>query len=203
MLNTAEEKGDFSFNIMDEIFVSTNYQEGMSGAYAIIKKMCNLNKCLNIITTHFDVLAGMDEVKVDKQYFDIEIDENDNIISDYKIKSGVSKKHLALKLLKKKGFDASIIADAEYLYEKLQGFDTKKKDVKEEEKKCVVEDSVVVVGDVIEDGVVVGDVVVGDVVVGDVVVGDKVVVEDVVDKHKKEESINLDDIDLGLDTTNI
>ena len=24
----AEEKGDFSFNIMDEIFVSTNYQEG-------------------------------------------------------------------------------------------------------------------------------------------------------------------------------
>jgi DNA mismatch repair ATPase MutS len=70
----------------------------------------------------------MAEVKVDKQYFDIEIDDNDNIISDYKIKSGVSKKHLALKLLKKKGFDYSIIADAEYLYEKLQGFDTKKKD---------------------------------------------------------------------------
>ena len=73
----------------------------------------------------------MDEVKVDKQYFDIEIDDNDNIISDYKIKAGVSKKHLALKLLKKKGFDASIIADAEYLYEKLQGFDTKKKETKE------------------------------------------------------------------------
>jgi hypothetical protein len=27
--------------------------------------MCNLNKCLNIITTHFDVLAGMNEDKVD------------------------------------------------------------------------------------------------------------------------------------------
>ena len=85
---------------MDEIFVSTNYQEGMSGAYAVIKKMCHLNKSLNIITTHFDVLAGMDEVKVDKHYFDIEIDENDTIISDYKIKPGVSKKHFALKLLK-------------------------------------------------------------------------------------------------------
>jgi hypothetical protein len=48
--------------------------------------MCHLNKSLNIITTHFDVLAGMDEVKVDKHYFDIEIDENDTIISDYKIK---------------------------------------------------------------------------------------------------------------------
>jgi hypothetical protein len=142
MLNNAEEKGDFSFNIMDEIFVSTNYQEGMSGAYAIIKKMCNLNKCLNIITTHFDVLAGMDEVKVDKQYFDIEIDENDSIISDYKIKSGVSKKHLALKLLKKKGFDASIIADAEYLYEKLQGFDKKEEKKIEEVIEVRVKDEV-------------------------------------------------------------
>ena len=120
MLSQAEKQGDFSFNIMDEIFVSTNYQEGMSGAYAIIKKMCQLTKSLNIITTHFDVLADMDEVKVDKQYFDIEIDENDTIKSDYKIKSGVSKKHFALKLLKKKGFDKSIIDDAEYLYEKLQ-----------------------------------------------------------------------------------
>ena len=147
MLSTAEEKGDFSFNIMDEIFVSTNYKEGMSGAYAIIKKMCNLNKCLNIITTHFDVLAGMDEVKVDKQYFDIEIDENDSIISDYKIKSGVSKKHLALKLLKKKGFDASIIADAEYLYEKLQGFD-KKEEKKIEE--VVINDMIVEDVDAVE-----------------------------------------------------
>ena len=182
MLNTAEEKGDFSFNIMDEIFVSTNYQEGMSGAYAIIKKMCNLNKCLNIITTHFDVLAGMDEVKVDKQYFDIEIDENDNIISDYKIKSGVSKKHLALKLLKKKGFDASIIADAEYLYEKLQEFDTKKKEGKEKEKECVVvEDSVVVDDDVVEEGDV--EVVVGD-VIEKVVVVKEVVVKEVNDKEK-------------------
>ena len=120
MLSQAEEKGHFSFNIMDEIFVSTNYQEGMSGAYAIIKKMCQLNKSLNIITTHFDVLADMNEVKVDKQYFDIELDENNNIKSDYKIKPGVSKKHFALKLLKKKGFDKSIIDDAEYLYEKLQ-----------------------------------------------------------------------------------
>ena len=150
MLTKAEEKGEFSFNIMDEIFVSTNYQEGMSGAYAIIKKMCHMRQCLNIITTHFDVLAGMDEVKVDKQYFDIEIDENDTIKSDYKIKPGVSKKHLALKLLKKKGFDTSIINDAEYLYEKLQGVKKEEKKesvVKEEvvEDKVVIEEKVVVV----------------------------------------------------------
>ena len=120
MLKESESKGNFSFSIMDEIFVSTNYQEGMSGAYAVIKRMCNMNKCLNVITTHFDVLASMDEVKVCKKYFDIEMDNSNNIIKDYKIKDGVSRKHMALKLLKQKGFDEEIIKDAEYLYEKLQ-----------------------------------------------------------------------------------
>ena len=103
----------------------------------------------------------MNEVKVDKQYFDIEIDENDNIISDYKIKSGVSKKHLALKLLKKKGFDTSIIADAEYLYDKLQGFDNKKEKaesvgVKEEvlvEEVVLDKDIVVDLDDIIEEDI--------------------------------------------------
>jgi DNA mismatch repair ATPase MutS len=192
MLTTAEQKGDFSFNIMDEIFVSTNYQEGMSGAYAIIKKMCNLNKCLNIITTHFDVLAGMDEVKVDKQYFDIEIDENDKIKSDYKIKAGVSKKHLALKLLKQKGFDASIIADAEFLYEKLQGFDTKKK---KDEKEVVV----VVEDGVIEDIVVIDSVVVEENLVVEeeksVMVKEDIVEEEIKDVVKKDMFIEELDID--------
>ena len=97
----------------------------------------------------------------------------DNFISDYKIKAGVSKKHLALKLLKKKGFDASIIADAEYLYEKLQGFDTQKKDgkEKEKEKECVIEDVVV----------------------------EKVVVND----KEKEKLINVENIDIVLDTKTI
>ena len=120
MLENAEKQKEFSFNIMDEIFVSTNYQEGMSGAYAVINQLCKFTNCLNIITTHFDVLANMQELKVDKQYFDIEMDENDNITKDYKIKTGVSKKHMALKLLKKKGFNSDIIKDAEYLYEKIR-----------------------------------------------------------------------------------
>ena len=122
MLENAEKNNEFSFTIMDEIFVSTNYQEGMSGAYAIINQMEKFPKCLNIITTHYDVLANMKELHVDKQYFDIEInnDAGKQIISkDYKIKPGVSKKHMALQLLKEKGFNPEIIKDAEYLYEKL------------------------------------------------------------------------------------
>ena len=120
MLENAENKHEFSFNIMDEIFVSTNYKEGMSGAYAVINQLCKFNQCINIITTHFDVLANIPELQVNKQYFDINIDSNENITKDYKIKSGVSKKHMALKLLKNKGFNANIIKDAEYLYEQLK-----------------------------------------------------------------------------------
>jgi DNA mismatch repair ATPase MutS len=119
MLETAEKQHEFSFNIMDEIFVSTNYKEGMSGAYAIINQLCKFQHCLNIITTHFDVLANMDDLQVNKHYFDIEVDDADNISKDYKLKPGVSSKHMALKLLKKKGFSPDIIKDAEYLYEKI------------------------------------------------------------------------------------
>lgn len=119
MLESAEKQHQFSFNIMDEIFVSTNYKEGMSGAYAIINQLCKFQNCLNIITTHFDVLANMEDLQVNKHYFDIEIDDEDNITRDYKIKPGVNTKHMALKLLKKKGFSPDIIKDAEYLYEQI------------------------------------------------------------------------------------
>ena len=195
MLKGAEEKGEFSFNIMDEIFVSTNYQEGMSGAYAIIKRMCNMNKCLNIINTHFDVLAGMEEVKVAKKYFDIEIDEVDNIKRDYKIKDGVSKKHMALKLLKKKGFDASIIEDAEYLYEKLQGGVAKVAIATKVVAEVVAE---VVVDSVVDDNVV-GDSVVGDSVVCDSVVGNSSLdTKDILEEDKDNKIINS-----SLDTKDI
>ena len=120
LLENAESRGERTFSIMDEIFVSTNYQEGMSGFYAIIKKLCKFDKCLNVITTHFDVLARMDDINIDKKYFDIELDEEkDKIVKDYKVKNGVSRKHMALKLLKRKGFDSEIINDAEYFYNKL------------------------------------------------------------------------------------
>jgi DNA mismatch repair ATPase MutS len=179
MLKNAEEKGQFSFNIMDEIFVSTNYKEGMSGAYAIIKNMCKMSKCLNIITTHFDVLASMDEVCVSKKYFDIDIDENDNIKGDYKIRDGVSKKHMALKLLKKKGFDASIIADAEYLYEKLQKDSIQKSD-------NIIEEDVKKAEEVIKK------------VEEDVKVTEEDITESKEDIKKKESIIDID-IDIDID----
>jgi len=118
-LRAAEEAGEFSFNIMDEIFVSTNYQEGMSGAYAVINQLCRFNKCLNVITTHFDKLANLEDLKVGRKYFDVEIGEDGNVSRDYKIRDGVSRKHMALKLLRNRGFSDELVKDAETFYEKI------------------------------------------------------------------------------------
>ena len=118
-LKEAEDKGEFSFNIMDEIFVSTNYQEGMSGAYAVINQLCRFNKCLNVITTHFDKLANLEELRVGRKYFDVEIEEDGRVARDYKIRDGVSRKHMALRLLKSRGFSEELVNDAVEFYEKL------------------------------------------------------------------------------------
>ena len=46
-----------SFHIMDEIFVSTNFLEGLSGAYAVVNYLQKFNHSMHIITTHFDKLV--------------------------------------------------------------------------------------------------------------------------------------------------
>ena len=59
---------------MDEIFVSTNYQEGVSGAYAISKKMGSFDNSLCIVSTHFPILCKVfdNTPKFKNYYFSIE-----------------------------------------------------------------------------------------------------------------------------------
>ena len=49
-----------SFIIMDEIFSSTNPHEGISGAYAIAKKMASFDNSVCVITTHFTQLTNLE-----------------------------------------------------------------------------------------------------------------------------------------------
>ena len=122
-----------SLNIMDEIFVSTNYQEGMSGAYAVIKNIEKYNHSLNIITTHFDKLLEFPLSQYQFKHFTItsEPDNEDIIYKDYKLYDGVNKKHLALHLLKLKGFDSDLISDAKNIYKILTDELIKEKKEKE------------------------------------------------------------------------
>ena len=128
-LENKPERTGFSFNIMDEIFVSTNYLEGMSGAYAVIKHLGTLENSCHIITTHFDKLVSSDGAQTSipgyaNKYFKIDMlgdlaDENAEIRKDYILRDGVNDKHLALHLLKLRGFDTELVRDAKDMYARL------------------------------------------------------------------------------------
>ena len=107
-------KNKFSFIVMDEIFNSTNPQEGISGAYAIAEKLATYSNSVSIITTHFTYLTNLENNNKFKNYkIPIKRDDDDNIIYPYKLKSGVSDQYIALELLRNKGFDNDLVDNAE------------------------------------------------------------------------------------------
>lgn len=119
-LEKLEKENKFSLNIMDEIFVSTNYYEGMSGAWAILKKLTKYNNSINIITTHFDKCL---EIPINEYIYKHFTITNDNI-KNYKLLNGINKKHCAISLLEKYGFDKDIIDDAKNKYNEVKDIET-------------------------------------------------------------------------------
>ena len=100
----------FSFLIMDEIFSSTNPEEGISGGYAICEMLGKYTNSISIITTHFTKLTKLEESSNFSCYkIPINRDENGEIVYTYKLEPGVSDQFIALELLGKKGFDREIV----------------------------------------------------------------------------------------------
>jgi len=112
---------EYVFSIMDEIFVSTNYYEGLSGAYAIAKKMASFDNSVCLISTHFSTLSDFcEKEKCYKNYhFSIEYDEDNKITKTYKLKEGRTKQHIALEMLEEKGFADDLVANAKKMYKHL------------------------------------------------------------------------------------
>lgn len=109
-----------SIIVMDEIFNSTNPIEGIAGAYAIAKKIGKCATNLTLISTHYLYLTKL--VKEIDSFANYKMDVNvtdDSITFPYKLKKGICKQFIALELLKKNGFDDSLIEDAINIKEKL------------------------------------------------------------------------------------
>jgi DNA mismatch repair ATPase MutS len=109
------DESKFSFIVLDEIFSSTNYVEGFSGAYSILKKISSFSNTLSITTTHYtdlEVLEKDTEGKVINYKFEVDYDENNEIKFNYLLKRGMSRQYIALDLLKKNGFDDDVIEEA-------------------------------------------------------------------------------------------
>ena len=106
-------KGKFVAFAFDEIFSSTEPVEGMSGAYAIARSLGQHKNVVTFITTHFKHLCKLaEEEDFEAMKMSATIDGDGKISFSYKLEKGVSDQHIALELLKIKGFDASIIDDA-------------------------------------------------------------------------------------------
>jgi DNA mismatch repair protein MutS len=107
----------YSLVVMDEIFNSTNYEEGVAGAYIIGKELGNIKNSLTIITTHFNYLTKLAKTNNYVNYmFDVEKIDG-QIIKSYKIKEGVSKQYLALDLLEKNGYNTEMIQEARQIFQ--------------------------------------------------------------------------------------
>ena len=109
------EEDKFSFIVLDEIFSSTNYIEGFSGAYSILKNISKFKNTLFIVTTHYTdlcILENDTNKNIENYKFSVKYDNNNNIIFNYILEKGISYQYIALDLLKNNGFDEDIINDA-------------------------------------------------------------------------------------------
>lgn len=97
-------KSDKSLIIMDEIFSSTNSEEGFKAAYLVCKKLSKYKNNLSLLTTHYYDMNKLEkDTKQYKNYkFEIKRDKNNKIIFTYNLKRGASKDYIALELFSNK-----------------------------------------------------------------------------------------------------
>lgn len=113
---------EFSLIVMDEIFNSTNPEEGVSGGYSICKKLSSYHNNISVITTHFSFLSMLEKNtnSFTNYKIPVERDCNNEIIYPYKILKGISKQYIAIELLRNKGFDEEIIQEALKICKQIQ-----------------------------------------------------------------------------------
>lgn len=111
----------FSFIIMDEIFNSTNPEEGISGGYSICKKISSYQNSISVITTHYKYLTLLEKETNNFTNYKIPIERcpNNDIIYSYKLLKGISEQNIALEILRNKGFDYQLISEAQAICDKL------------------------------------------------------------------------------------
>ena len=92
------------FSIIDEVFTSTNYQEGFAASMALCETIGKHQNCLHIVTTHYTKLYKIEKKKetgFKNIKFSVLID-GDKISFPYKLERGYSRQFIALKLMRQK-----------------------------------------------------------------------------------------------------
>lgn len=109
-LNVIKKKGEngMTFSILDEVFTSTNYQEGFAASKGLCHTIGKMKNSLHIVATHYTKLYKVVKEK-DLAFrnirFAVNIGEDDKIEFPYKLERGYSKQFIALKLMRQKDCD--------------------------------------------------------------------------------------------------
>ena len=106
-----------AFCIIDEIFKGTNPIERIAASKEILKYIINKN-AISIVATHDLELAENCSDKYLRYYFCEDIDENEGLTFDFKLKSGICNTGNALKLLDFLGYPKEIIINSQKDIEK-------------------------------------------------------------------------------------
>lgn len=105
--------------VMDEIFSSTNYREGFSAAYSILRYLATtFPHLLGFVTTHFHGLTELENHSKGKiRNFCFDATKKDGKISyTYELHRGSSQAHLALEILEQNGIGHEILRIANQVY---------------------------------------------------------------------------------------
>lgn len=110
ILNSLEEDAP-AFCIIDEIFKGTNPVERISASKEILKYIMNKN-AISIVATHDLELAENCSDKYLRYYFCEDIDEDEGLTFDFKLKEGICNTGNAIKLLDFLGYPKEIIVNS-------------------------------------------------------------------------------------------
>lgn len=106
---------EYAFTIIDELFTGTNPEEGSAASYSVSQYIGNFSNSLNIITTHFMELAKLEKempTKFKNMKFVVVKNADGSFHRPYTIETGQSDQHIAIELLKNKGYNSHIIDSA-------------------------------------------------------------------------------------------
>ncbi|VYU56165.1 DNA mismatch repair protein MutS [Clostridium tertium] len=110
ILNSLEEEVP-AFCIIDEIFKGTNPIERIAASKEILKYIMARN-AISIVATHDLELAENCNEKYLRYYFCEDIDEEEGLVFDYKLKEGICNTGNALKLLSYLGYPEDILSNS-------------------------------------------------------------------------------------------
>lgn len=117
----ASEKKIPVFCPIDEIFRGTNPLERISSSAEILKYI-NKGEAICIVATHDRELSDMLKENYEFYYFSEDVDSNNGLKFDYKLKKGISKTRNAIKLLEYVGYPKEIVDNAYKRIEGMEGF---------------------------------------------------------------------------------